>query len=380
MKRPVMMLLVVLLISTFAVAACGSKDEPTPEAGATAVATSAAKAVVAAKATEAPQAAKAQAAEPTVAPEPTVAEEADLNLSDRESGLDKLDSYKASWSTSWESTEKDQSTGKETTSTGKWAWTEEFVRDPRSSHVVWSTESSDQSSGGMEITEVGDMSYVLMSDADGNVSCIASTREDANSTTAGSMFNPTSLGSISGAKYVGRESVNGIPAKHYRYDQNAAGLLGLGTVKGDVWVSTDGEYVVKETTSWEGGTGGIFGLATPGSTGKGEWTWEVTEINQPIDIKQPEACVTASSALPILPDAKDKIQAGDAVMYSSATALDKVIEFYRNEMGAAGWQEQEGGMETPDMAMLSFAKDDMTAQLIASNQDGQTGISITVTK
>jgi hypothetical protein len=200
--------------------------------------------------------------------------------------------------------------------------------------------------------------------------------DEASSTD--SMFSPGSLGKVSGARFVGRETVNGMPARHYRYDEKAAALTGFAKLRGDIWVGEDSETVLKETAVWEGGVG-LFGMAQ-GTDGKGSWTWEITEVNQPIDIQPPEECETESSKLPVLPDAQEKIQAGDAVIYQSPTALDDVVEFYRTELTAAGWTEQEGGMTTADMVMLAFTKEEMTAQLMASRQDNMTSVSISISE
>ena len=67
------------------------------------------------------------------------------------------------------------------------------------------------------------------------------------------------LGSIEDAKYVGRETINGIPTKHYKYNSKTGMLTALGEVSGETWVAIDGGYVVKDTVTWKGG-GGLFGL------------------------------------------------------------------------------------------------------------------------
>ena len=61
------------------------------------------------------------------------------------------------------------------------------------------------------------------------------------------------LGSLSGAKYAGTETVNGIRSNRYTYDEKAANRADLGKVAGEIWVAADGGYVVKDTVSWEGG-------------------------------------------------------------------------------------------------------------------------------
>lgn len=61
---------------------------------------------------------------------------------------------------------------------------------------------------------------------------------------------------------------------------------------------------------------------------------------------------------------------------NSAAPKDVVAQFAA-EMKAKGWTEKSS-MNMPEMAMLSFAKDNRTANLIVQAEDGTTTINLTV--
>ena len=223
--------------------------------------------------TAAPQ--KQAAAEPTAEPaaEPTEApaatpEDESLSLASRDAGLDQLSSYRLTWRAEWKSTDQ----GKE--EQGAWDWTEEYTSDPKANHLTMSAPDSNDSAknSAFEIWQIGDTSYMKNGE---DQACVSFSTEGAEKDIQKGTFNPSMLGSIEDAKYVGRETVNGIPTKHYKYNSKTGMLTALGEVKGETWVAVDGGYVVKDTVGWTGG-GGLFGLgASTTATGNGSWTWEL---------------------------------------------------------------------------------------------------------
>ena len=303
-------------------------------------------------------------------PEPTAtpAEET-LSLESRDASLDKLQSYRARWQAQWSSTEGDKTT------TGNWDWTEEYSSNPPALHWIWTfTDPNTNQQSTIEAWQVGDTIYLVLGEEKG---CMSYSRDEGDKLTKG-LFSPNSLGSLSNAKYVGMDTVNGIRAKHYRYDEKSASLAGFSKVVGEIWVAVDGGYVVKDTMQWEGGAG-LFGASTT-AKGKGQWTWELSDVNQRIDIRPPEHCGGAAGELPIMPDATQKSTFGDMVTYQSASKLADVVDFYKKEMVAAGWTLEGEPIRTEQMSMLTFAKGAQKAQVTISSEQGKTTVMISVTK
>ena len=303
-------------------------------------------------------------------------EDESLTLDSRDAGLDKLKSYRMSWTSDWGGTDKD---GKP--QTGSWAWTEEFESEPPGLHFIWKgldTASENSSTNmDMEMFQIGDTTYIVSSESDGKVSCMSMSTADQDDGLTKGIFSPNSLGSVSDAKYLGTETVNGIATKHYEYGDADTAELGLAKTAGEIWVAQDGGFVVKDLMTWKGG-GGLFGMDTK-SEGQGQWTWELTEVNQPIGIKAPENCGGNANSLPIMEDASEKSTFGDMVTYKTTATMADVVAFYQEEMAAAGWEySEDDSMIDEEIASLSFSKDGDTANLMVSTSEEVTDVTLSV--
>lgn len=82
------------------------------------------------------------------------------------------------------------------------------------------------------------------------------------------------------ATFVGQETVNGIPCRHYRStDTSGWGFAIEGTTELNVWVAVEGEYPVKSTADVSG--------TYEGSTFDWHLITEISNVNQPVDISPP---------------------------------------------------------------------------------------------
>ncbi len=369
-------LIVLLLLALLALSGCGgkkpaataqSKDQPAAQVSTP----KPSNAAPIERSTVKPAAAEA-AAQPSTAAD----EDGSLSLVSRDAGLDALKSYRMTWKSEWKGTD---SSGED--QTGSWDWTEEFESQPAALHFVWKgQDSSEQSaSTGLEMYQMGDITYMLSPESDGTVNCISMSSADQSGRLTKGIFSPASLGSISDAKYLNSETVNGIPTKHYKYGEGTQAVLALGKTAGEIWIAQDGGFVVKDVLKWDGG-GGLFGMDAQ-SQGQGSWTWELTDINQPIGIQAPENCGGGATDLPMLDDASEKSTFGDMVTYKTAAEIADVVAFYQQGMAAAGWEEAEDeAMITAEMATLSFANDtDSASLLVTAGEDGTT-VMLSVSK
>jgi hypothetical protein len=297
-----------------------------------------------------------------------------LSLTDRQTGLDKLKSYRMNWQAEWKSTESGN------TESAAWNWVEEFSSNPQALHWTWQlTDSKDASkNSSMEWWQIADTTYMLTKDASGKGQCMSFSSADQKNQLTKGLFNPGSLGSVSNAKLAGTDTVNGIKTKHYKYDEKSAVLFAGAKVNGDIWVATDGDYVVKETVNWSG-AGGLFGAGSS-AKGDGKWTWEITDVNQPITIKAPDNCGGAASDIPVMKDATEQNRIGDMLMYKTPTKLADVVKFYQTQMPAAGWQPAGEPQITDEYAQLEFTKGDQKAQVMLTVEQDTTQVVVNVTK
>jgi hypothetical protein len=369
------LLIALTILVIVALAACGGGREPAPAA-------KSAEPVEAAP-TQAAQPTKvpAEAAEPTAAPEPTAAvaaeptaapEEESLSLDSRDTGLDQLTSYRLTWHAEWKTTDQDK------TEQGTWDWAEEYTSDPKAHHLSMLQPDSDDPAkvNGFEMWQVGDTTYMKSGEDE---ECISYSSEGAGNDIEQGLFSPTMLGSIQDAKYVGRETVNGIPTKHYKYNSKPGLLASFGEVSGETWIADDGGYVVKDAVTWKG-AGGFFGRGSDTSSGEGSWTWELSDVNKSFEIKPPDGCGGSELDLPIMADATEKSRFGDMTTYKTAGQPADVATFYKDELTAAGWKLEGEPTEMGEVVMLNYVKDALKLNVMISASEGVTQVMLNVTK
>ena len=370
MKRQSMVMLAVAVLSIAALACSalgGSGKVSELAATAEAVATEVKSAE---SGTPAPKATATKPGSPTSAP----SSDGGLSLQSRDAGLDKLKSYKMKWLAEWKATDSGSTEG------AGWNWVEEYSSDPAALHWNWNiADSTDKTKNTqMEAWQVGNTMYIQTAGADGKKSCISMSSDDKSNQLTKGLFNPNMLGSVSDAKYVGTDTVNGVKAKHYKYDEKSASLFGAAKVSGEIWVAVDGGFVVKETVNWSGAAG-LFGSNSK-AKGDGKWTWELSDVNQAITIKPPENCGGAANDIPVMKDATEKSSFGDMITYKTASKVADVAEFYKQQMQAKGWDLEGEPEVTDESASLNFTKDDQKAQVMLSVDQGKTQVVINVTQ
>jgi len=371
-------LLTLTILLALTLTACGGKGNDTPSAKET-TAPAAQATVRSPAAQKQPTTEPAMEAEVVPTDEPTEApaatsEDESLSLASRDTGLDALASYRLTWHAEWKSTDQ----GKE--DQGTWDWAEEYTSDPKARHLSMLTPDADASDPAktiaFEMWQIGDTSYMKSGEDE---ECMSFSTEGAGKDIQKGTFSPSMLGSIEDAKYVGRDTINGVPTKHYKYSSKTGMLTSLGEVSGETWVAIDGGYVVKDTVTWKGG-GLFFGRGSNTATGEGTWTWELSDVNEPFEIKPPEGCEGSQLDLPIMADATEKSRFGDMTTYKTERKPADVATFYKDELAAAGWKPEGEPTEMGEVVILNFAKDDLKLNVMISASEGATQVMLNVSK
>lgn len=376
-----------LLLFAVVLAGCGGSKGPSvaEKAAATAEKAAATAQKAAGQAVQQAVATKAAAAaeKPAVAEKPAAAAtksapaaagaDETFSVESRDAGLDKLKTYRSRWRSEWKATEGG------VTESVTWEWFEEVARESKAHH--WGSKMTDVKTKKLlvfEFWQIADESYIMTTDDDGTQECMMMSGEAQGNAFASGLLSPNTFGGVSDAKYVGRETVNGIKTKHYKYDEKAATLAGFGRVSGEIWVAEDGGYVVKDTMSWQGAAG-MFGASSK-SSGAGAWTFEVLDVNKPLTIKAPELCEKGKVDVPVMPNALEKAQIGPMITFKTAAKPAEVVEFYKKEMAKAGWQPEGEPEISDEISMLSFTKDGATAQITILIADDKTQVMINTSK
>lgn len=145
------------------------------------------------------------------------------------------------------------------------------------------------------------------------------------------------------------ETINGVKASHYKLDAGSFGMDGK-DVQGDVWIADSGGYVVKLTMTVKGGEA-VFGKDREGTQ---TLTYELTGINSTDPVKLPEGCLPVLTNIPLMPDASNVYRVPDFLRYDTKSTGESVLEFYRKELAAKGWQGGDVHPNGSDGQILSF--------------------------
>lgn len=230
--------------------------------------------------------------------------------------------------------------------------------------------------------DLSDPSPVFMAEVDaaayerrGENSCIANVIVAGNS--LAKRFEPAgSLTGVIGADAAGSETVNGAAANHYKFDERALGLASLAKSQGELWVASNGGYLVKYLLTTKSGAD-YFGEGTEGTL---TWDYELTNVNQPVSIKLPENCPAGMVNAPLLPGAANVESLPGLLTFDTSTSLADAAAFYQKQMPTLGWQ-LDGEPAIGDTAVLmDFTQGDQTLSVFISTDNGETSVDISLAR
>ena len=141
---------------------------------------------------------------------------------------------------------------------------------------------------------------------------------DQSGQNVGGFFKPGDIvGGLKQAKLVGKgETVNGITADHYSFDQRAVTFGTFDSANGHVWLAQDGGYPVKYI-----GTASGKDTIMAGKSAEGTFTWEynIEDANQVRSIALPKECEGQQPAgdIPVPENATAKNSFGKLITFKS---------------------------------------------------------------
>lgn len=161
------------------------------------------------------------------------------------------------------------------------------------------------------------------------------------------------------------EEVNGVKTDHYT-GKGLSTLMGsLDSYEAEVWLAQYGEYPVRFT----GEALGTIRLFDRETSGNIYWTYDLTDINQVVDIPLPSACEQArhvNEDLPVPWNASEKKIYGGVMTFTTPDDSKTVAEFYRSELPANGWTFEET-VSTEMLYLMRISKVDRVMQLTISS-------------
>lgn len=247
----------------------------------------------------------------------------DFILEDTRAGLADLSSYKATLELSFEG-----------------------FRDGRSelwskTYVMFTTKEPAARQLSIEKTgDLPDLDAVFMAEWDGvayesrgETGCNATVIDPEN--LLAETWEPAGfLTPLLGAEETSPETVNGVAAAHYTFDERAFGLSDIAQSTGDVWVASEGGYIVKYLLTTEG-EADYFG---EGAEGRLTWNYQLTDVNASLAIEIPADCPAGLVDAPLMPDATSTLNMPGVLAYHTASDLAEVAAFYQEQLPTLGWQ------------------------------------------
>jgi hypothetical protein len=180
------------------------------------------------------------------------------------------------------------------------------------------------------------------------------------------------LGGVIGAEEAGAQKVNKIAATHYTFDQHALGEDGFNQSTGEMWVATDGSYLVKYVLSKKAGPD-FFGSGYDGTL---SYDYELTRPDVPVTINLPADCPPGLVNAPPLPDATNVQNSPGAMSFDSATAMADAAAFYVKQLPPLGWTAQGDPAISDKVANLNFTSGSQA--MIITIDAADKGINVTI--
>jgi hypothetical protein len=210
----------------------------------------------------------------------------------------------------------------------------------------------------------------------GQAACETSAIQEGNSLADG--FEPTSfLTGVFGAEEAGSDKVNGVAVNHYTFDQRALGEDGVTESTGELWVASEGGYLVKYVLTRKA-KADYFGEGVEGTL---TLDYELTDVNkQDTAITLPDDCPPGFIDAPRLPDARDISNRPGVLAYETASTIADAAAFYQKNLPDLGWEAQDPPTIADTIAILTYKQADKVMLIIIKPGDTGTQVRIVVSK
>lgn len=285
----------------------------------------------------------------------------DFIFPDTRAGLSDLASYKATLNVSFDGTRAG--------SAEQWSriYTMLTSKDPPGRQLTIEKSGNLPVPGSTFMVEMGGVTYERL----GENSCTASLTEQGN--TLGERMEPAGfLTGVHGAETAGSDTVNAVAAHHYTFDERAFGQLEVVQSTGEMWVASEGGYIVKYVVTTKGNED-YFGAGIEGSL---TLDYELTDVNAPISFNLPDDCPAGMVDAPLLPDAANVINLPGVLTYETSTGLAEAAVFYQEQIPGLGWTSLDEPGITETTAFLEYQQGDRNLTVALSTIEGVTTIRI----
>lgn len=288
-----------------------------------------------------------------------------FNLTDAKVGLADLPSYKATLVYSFDGTRAGTAE----------KWSKMYVmlttQKPAVRQLTIETAGNIPSVDAVFMAETDGVAYELL----GKNGCTASVMEQGKSMS--DWLEPAGiLVSVIGADEAGDATANGVPAKHYSFDERALGLTGAAKSTGEMWVAAKGGYLVKYLLTMKADAS-YFGEGIEGTI---KWDYELIDANKPGTLTLPADCPAGMVNAPQLPDASNVVNMPGLLAYDTGSSMADAAAFYQKQIPSLGWEQVSEPTTSDTSTMLSFAQGDQEMTVLITTGQAGTRVNIVLAK
>jgi hypothetical protein len=295
------------------------------------------------------------------------------DIKDIGGSLDDLNSYRLQFSFSFDGKDEQGKPQK-----GGMEFVQEIIKGSNDQHIRWAAtgDAANSTQGSFEFFQVGGTSYIYSAEGQGAQKCVGMT-SGQDSGNMGAAFKPSDvIGGLERAKLVGKgETVNGVVADHYTFDQNALSFGTFASAQGDAWIAQDGGFLVKYIGT---ATGKDSFMSNKSAEGTFTWEYNLTDANKVGAIALPKDCAGQQPAndIPVPENATDKASFGKLITFKTPDAPADVAAFYKKQMLTQSWKAGEAS-GFGDVQTLNFSKDGRKLSItITKEEQGGSAVMI----
>ncbi len=288
-----------------------------------------------------------------------------FDLPDTKAGLSDLSSYKATLNLTFD--------GMRNGTTEQWSktWVMLATKEPFARQLTIETEGDIANAERVFMAELDGIEYEKV----GETGCTASPIVQGNST-SGNLEPAELLNFVIGADEAGNETIDNVPTNHYTFNQLALGQQDLTESTGELWVASAGGYIVKYALTSKGDAR-FFGKGIEGTI---SFHYELTDVNQPVEIVIPEDCPPGLVDAPLLPDASNTLNMGGVLQYDTSNSLADAVAFYQEQIPKLGWEQQADPAIQESLAFLTYVQAEKLLTIVILSAEGNTKVRIMLSK
>ncbi len=286
-----------------------------------------------------------------------------FDLTTASTGLEPLEAYQATLRTSF--------TGTASGAPSSWSKTYTLavsrVRQARLLNIADDTTNPDESLNGWITGQLDGLVYTRLGSTDPCSASFLSADNTPDILELAQMLPPATGAEVENAQ----ETLAGAAVTHYRFDERAVSLAGIGTAQGEIWVANEGGFVVKYSLQIQSDKG-IFDAD---QTGTMTWDYELNSINQAFEITLPQDCPAGMNAIPLPAGAAGVQQIPGYLTYLTDQSIREAADFYQQNLPASGFEQQGTALVNDSEAYLEYVKGSRSLT-IQIRPGGQTTVNL----